>query len=79
MRLLRGTLGLLVWILAALLSLVSVLLCVTVLLLPVGIPLLLLSKKMFGLGLRLITSRKVTHPIDELRKATAESMPAGRR
>ena len=38
MRLLRGLLGALLWILASVLGLVGVLLCVTIILLPVGIP-----------------------------------------
>jgi hypothetical protein len=70
MRLLRGLLAVLVWLVALVLLLVSVLLCATLLLLPLGIPLLGVTRRLFGLGVRLATSRKVTHPVDELRKAT---------
>jgi hypothetical protein len=68
-RLLRGLLAVLTWVLALVLSLVAVLLCATLILLPLGLPLLRYSRKLFGAGVRLMTSRKVTHPIDELRKA----------
>jgi hypothetical protein len=57
------------WLLALVLGLVAVLLCATLILLPVGIPLLRYSRKLFGGGVRLMTSRKVTHPIEELQKA----------
>jgi hypothetical protein len=57
------------WLLAFVLFLVAVLLCVTLILLPLGIPLLRYSRKLFGAGVRLMTSRKVTHPIEELRQA----------
>jgi hypothetical protein len=73
MRLLRGLGALVVWLLTLVLLLVSALLCVTIVLLPLGIPLLLYTKKLFMVGLRLMTSRKVTHPIDELHKAAAKS------
>lgn len=71
MRVLRTALGLLVWVVALLLTIVGVVLCVTVLLIPVGVPLLMLCRRLFGAGLRLITSRKITHPVEELRRATA--------
>ena len=45
MRLLRGLLGALLWILAGLLALVSLLLCVTIILLPLGIPLFRVSSR----------------------------------
>jgi hypothetical protein len=42
---------------------------VTLILLPLGLPLLRYAQRLFGAGVRLTTSRKVTHPIDELSKA----------
>jgi hypothetical protein len=69
-RLIRGLLAVLTWVLALVLSLVAVLLCATLILLPLGIPLLRYARKLFGAGVRLTTSRKVTHPVEELRKAT---------
>jgi hypothetical protein len=63
----------LLWIAALLIGLLAVLLCVTIILLPLGIPLLLLSRKLFGQSMRLVLPRTVTHPVDEgsksLRKA----------
>jgi uncharacterized RDD family membrane protein YckC len=72
-RLLRGLLAVLVWLLALVLLLVAVLLCATLILLPLGIPLLRYALRLFGGGLRLTTSRKVTHPVDELHKAVSHS------
>jgi uncharacterized membrane protein len=68
-RLLRGLLAVLVWLLALVLLLVAVLLCATLILLPLGIPLLRYALRLFGGGVRLTTSRKVTHPVDELHRA----------
>ena len=49
MRLLRGLLGAVLWILAALLGLVGFVLCVTVILLPLGIPLLGVARRLLTL------------------------------
>ena len=48
MRLLWGLLGALLWILASVLGLVGVLLCVTIILLPVGIPIVKIAGSLFG-------------------------------
>jgi hypothetical protein len=50
MRLLRGLLGVLLWILAGLLGLVGVVLCVTIILLPLGIPVMKLAGRLFSLA-----------------------------
>jgi hypothetical protein len=63
MRLARGVLGSLLWILAGLLGLVSILLCVTLILLPLGIPLFRLSRAMFGKAVRLMMPPAVAHPV----------------
>ena len=68
MRLLRGLLAVVVWLLAVVLLLVGALLSITLILLPLGLPIIRYAVRMFGAGLRLTTSRKVTHPIDELQK-----------
>ena len=68
MRLLRGLLGALLWILAGLLGLVSLLLCVTIILLPLGIPLLRLTKTLFVKAVRLMLPRAVAHPVEETRR-----------
>jgi hypothetical protein len=65
MRLLRGLGGALLWVVASLVGLVAVVLCVTVILLPLGIPLLMVAKKMFGRAVGLMLPRTVSHPIDE--------------
>jgi hypothetical protein len=72
MRLLRGLGGALLWILSALLALVAVILCVTVILLPVGIPLLGYARRMFTTSLKLILPRAVSHPIETADEAVAK-------
>ena len=69
MRLLRGLGGAVLWILAALLGLVGVLLCVTVILLPVGLPLVKLAGRLFAQSLQLMLPRALAHPVSEIAKA----------
>lgn len=69
MRLLRGLLGGLLWILAGVVGLLGAVLCVTVILLPLGLPLLGLARRLFGQSMRLVLPRTVTHPADELKKS----------
>jgi hypothetical protein len=83
MRILRALGGSLLWILAGVLGLVGVLLCATIILLPLGIPVLMLARKVFALAMALMLPRKVTHPVDELGKSARRgakkakgSMPA---
>lgn len=66
MRVLRGMLGALLWILGSVLGLVALLLCVTVILLPLGLPLLRLSRQMIGRAARLMMPRPLAHPVQEL-------------
>ena len=75
MRLLRGLLGTLLWILAGLLALVSLLLCVTIILLPLGIPLFRAAKALFAKSVRLMLPRAVAHPIKESRRKGRNLMP----
>jgi hypothetical protein len=63
MRLLRGLGGLLLWILAAVLGLVGVILCATVILIPLGIPLLGYARRLFTLSMRLMLPRAISHPV----------------
>lgn len=63
MRLLRGLGGLLLWILAAVLGLVAVILCATVILLPLGIPLLGYARRLLALSMKLLLPRAVSHPV----------------
>src|SRR6478735_4703545 len=75
MRVLRGMAGLLLWILAGVLGLVSLLLCVTIILLPLGIPLFRLARSMFGSAVRLMLPRAVAHPVKETRRAGRRHAP----
>jgi hypothetical protein len=47
--------------------------CLTILLLPLGIPLLMLSRRLFGQSMRLILPRGVTHPVKETSKSLRKS------
>lgn len=69
MRILRALAGSLLWILAGVLGLVGVLLCATIILLPVGIPVLMLARKLFPFAMTMMLPRKVRHPVDELGKS----------
>jgi hypothetical protein len=69
MRILRALVGSVLWILAGVLGLVGVLLCVTLILLPLGIPVLMLARKLFAFAMTLMLPRKVRHPVDELGKS----------
>jgi hypothetical protein len=70
MRLLRGLLGVLLWILAGLLGLVGVVLCLTIILLPLGIPLVVLAGRLFTRAVQLMLPREVAHPIREVKKTS---------
>ena len=69
MRLLRGLAGAVLWILAAVVGLLGVVLCVTVILLPLGIPLVILARRLFTRSVRLMLPRSVAHPVDESGKS----------
>lgn len=66
MRLLRLLSGALLWILASVLGLVGVLLCVTLILLPVGIPVVKLAGSMLVRSVGLMLPRKLVHPVDSV-------------
>jgi hypothetical protein len=63
MKILRALGGSLLWIAAALLGLVGVLLCVTIVLLPLGLPVLWLARKLFRAAMAMLVPRKVRHPV----------------
>jgi len=73
MRLLRALAGSLLWILSGVLGLVGVLLCVTVILLPLGIPLLMLARRLFRYSMVFFLPRPVRHPAQELGKSARGS------
>ena len=68
MKLLKGLAGSLLWILAGVLGLVSILLCVTIILLPLGIPLLGLSRRLMTTGVQLMLPKAVAHPVKESKR-----------
>lgn len=72
MRLLRALAGSVLWILAGVLGLLGVVLSVTIILLPVGIPLLMLSRRLFRYTAVLFLPREVRHPVQELGKSTRD-------
>jgi hypothetical protein len=79
-RLLRLSAAGLLWVLACLLGLVGSLLCVTVILIPVGVLLISLARRLFRLSGRLALPRAVRHPISELGDTgTRAGRKAGRR
>jgi len=49
--------------------LVAVILCVTLILIPLGIPLMGYARRTFTLSLKLMLPRAVTHPVDTADKA----------
>jgi hypothetical protein len=70
MRLLRGLLGALLWVVGAVLGLVGLVSCVTVVLLPVGIPLVGFAGRLITHAVKLMLPRSLAHPVDELTKTT---------
>ena len=59
----------LLWILAGVLGLVGALLCVTIILLPLGIPILMLARRLFTRSAALLVPQPVKHPVQESGKA----------
>jgi hypothetical protein len=73
MWLLRGLGASLLWILAGLLGLVGALLCVTIILLPVGIPLIMMARRLFSYSMVVLVPSKVRHPVKTTKKSTKKS------
>jgi hypothetical protein len=65
MRMLRGLAAALLWLVAGLLGLLGVILSVTIVLLPLGVPLLFLARRVFGYSMTLLLPRTVRHPVRE--------------
>jgi len=72
MMLIRGLGASLLWILAGVLGLLGVILTVTVILAPVGIPLLMLAKKVFGYSMVVLMPNKVRHPVQHAEKSATK-------
>jgi len=58
--------GSLLWLLAGVVGLLGVVLCLTLVLLPVGVVLLAAARKLFGYAMMLMLPRAVRHPVDEV-------------
>jgi hypothetical protein len=79
MKALRWMLACLVWLLSGLVGLVGVVLCVTLILAPLGIPLLFVARRLFKLGGQLVVPRAVRHPIDTLQGAGSDAADTARK
>jgi hypothetical protein len=79
MRLLRGIAGALLWIVSALVGLVGVILCITIVLLPVGLPLLGYAGRLFTLSLKLMLPRAVSHPVEAADESIRKRGRGGKR
>jgi hypothetical protein len=66
MRVLRALVGSLLWVLACVVGLLGVVLSVTLILLPLGVPLLLLARKLFKYSLTFFLPPALRHPAREL-------------
>jgi hypothetical protein len=78
MRVLRALLGALLWILAGVVGLLGIVLSVTVILLPLGIPLLMLARRMFTRSIALVLPRTVSHPVEETGRSLRKKGRKGR-
>jgi hypothetical protein len=76
MKPMRWVAGALVWLVAGLLGAVGFLLSVTIVLLPLGVPVLMLARRLFSLSVRLVLPRAAAHPMQEARKR-ARTMTTG--
>jgi hypothetical protein len=68
MRILRALGAALLWLLAVVIGLVGCLLCITIILLPLGLLLLRLAGQLFSTAARLMLPRPLAHPGKELSK-----------
>ena len=73
MRVLRGLGGALLWLSASVVGLVAVILCVTVLLLPIGIPLLGVARRMFASAVRMMLPKHVAHPVASMKDSVTDA------
>ena len=76
MRFLRSLLGGLLWLLASLVGLVAIIACVTLILLPIGIPLLGLARRLYGKSVRLFLPPAVAHPTQEPKRRARKARKA---
>jgi predicted lipid-binding transport protein (Tim44 family) len=79
MRALRWTAASLLGLLGGLLGLVGALLCVTLILLPLGIPILFLSRRLFQTAGQLVVPREVRHPVKGIQERSSASAKSARK
>jgi hypothetical protein len=79
MRALRWTAASLLGLLGGILGLVGALLCVTLILLPLGIPILFLSRKLFQTAGQLVVPRGVRHPVQEAQERSSDSAKSAKK
>jgi hypothetical protein len=65
MKFVRALGGSVLWILAGVIGLLGAVASVTIILLPLGIPLLWLARRLFRTAMALMVPRKVRHPVSE--------------
>lgn len=73
MKPVRWVAGGLVWLVAGVAASLGLLLSITIILLPLGIPLLMLSRRLFGLSARLVLPKAAVHPVQELKKRATDA------
>ena len=73
MKTMRWTGASLLGLLGGLLGLVGVILCATLILLPLGIPVVMLSRRLFKSAGQLVVPRPVRHPVEHLKDSASES------
>lgn len=73
MKALRWLGASLLGLVGGLLGLVGAILCVTIILAPLGIPILFLARRLFRTAGQLVVPRQVRHPIEALTDASSES------
>src|SRR5687767_10615527 len=78
MRILRGVAGALLWIVAAVCGLVAVVLCISIMLLPVGLPVLGGSRRVIGMAVALVLPSEVVNQVEQTRKRLGGEMDDAR-
>lgn len=73
MRMLRGLLGALLWILGTVLGLVALVLCVTIIGLPLGILLFRVARRFVDRAILLMLPRPVANPAASLRRGRKQA------
>ena len=78
-RALRWAAASLVGLVGGVLGLVGVLLCATLILLPLGIPVLFLARRLFRTAGQLVVPRSVRHPVEEAGRRSSRAAGSARR